>query len=152
MEKHRHEIEGINSRLDGIQAAVLLVKLNYIHQWNAKRGQHAAAYDDHLADFDFIQTPLVRGGNNHVYHLYIVRTPKRDELQTHLNKAGISTGIHYPVALPFLKAYSRLEHRPEEFPVAYQYQGEILSLPMYPELTNQMKQFIVATLSNIHKS
>jgi dTDP-4-amino-4,6-dideoxygalactose transaminase len=69
-----------------------------------------------------------------------------------LNKAGISTGIHYPVALPFLKAYSRLEHRPEEFPVAYQYQGEILSLPMYPELTNQMKQFIVATLSNIHKS
>ena len=138
LEKHRHEIEGINSRLDGIQAAVLLVKLNYIHQWNAKRGQHAAAYDDHLADFDYIQTPLVRGGNNHVYHLYVVRTPKRDELQTHLNKAGISTGIHYPVALPFLKAYDRLGHHSEDFPVAYQYQSEILSLPMYPELSSTM--------------
>ena len=152
LEKHRHEIEGINSRLDGIQAAVLLVKLNYIHQWNAKRGQHAAAYDDHLADFDYIQTPLVRGGNNHVYHLYVVRTPKRDELQTYLNKVGISTGIHYPVALPLLKAYERLGHRPEDFPVAHQYQSEILSLPMYPELTNQMKQFIVDTLSEFRNS
>jgi len=152
LEKHRHEIEGINSRLDGIQAAVLLVKLNYIHQWNAQRGQHAAAYDDHLADFDYIQTPLVRGGNNHVYHLYVVRTPKRDELQTYLNKVGISTGIHYPVALPLLKAYERLGHRPEDFPVAHQYQSEILSLPMYPELTNQMKQFIVDTLSEFRNS
>jgi len=152
LEKHRHEIEGINSRLDGIQAAVLLVKLNYIHQWNTQRGQHAADYDDHLADFDYIQTPLVREGSSHVYHLYVVRTPRREGLQKHLNQAGISTGIHYPVALPFLKAYERLGHRPEDFPVAHQYQSEILSLPMYPELTNQMKQFIVATLSEIRNS
>ena len=140
--KHKHEFEGINSRMDGIQAAILSVKLPYIHEWNQKRLQNALLYNELLADVGGIEIPKIRPKVKHIFHLYVVRTPKRDKLQKYLKECGISTGIHYPTALPFLKAYNYLKHEPEDYPVAYQYQDEILSLPMFPELSTEQIHFI----------
>ena len=136
--KHQHEIEGINSRLDGIQAAVLSVKLKQIHKWNSQRRKNGLIYSELLSNIDGANPPLLRKQSEHVYHLYVIRTDKRDSLQKHLTTCGISSGIHYPTALPFLSAYKYLGHKPSEFPIAYMYQSEILSLPMYPEMTNEM--------------
>ena len=141
LRKHEHELEGINSRMDGLQAAILSVKLRYIHEWNQKRLQNALLYNELLADFEDIIIPKIRLDTSHVFHLYVIRHKERDELQEYLKEHGISTGIHYPVALPFLKAYDYLRHKPDDFPVAYKYQNEILSLPMYPELSAESIRF-----------
>ena len=135
--KHDHEIEGINSRLDGLQAAILSVKLKYIHNWTELRIQHAATYSNLLSNASDIIKPLTYKEAKHVFHLYVIRTDNRDELQNHLKENGISTGIHYPTALPYLKAYEYLGHSPDDFPTAYKYPREILSLPMYPELAEK---------------
>ncbi len=146
LKKHFHEVEGINSRLDGIQAAILLTKLNYISDWNDKRLKNALQYNKLLADVDDIALPDISPNVKHVFHLYVVRTTKRDKLQAHLEKNGIATGIHYPTALPFLKAYEYLEHKANDFPIAHNYTAEILSLPMYPELTKEMINYIIENI------
>lgn len=135
LKKHHHEMEGINSRLDGMQAAILSVKLKYIREWNDKRLQNALRYNELLADVEGIIAPSIHPDVKHVFHLYVIRTAQRENLQSHLKKHGIASGIHYPTALPFLKAYEYLGHKPEDFPLAHQYTSQILSLPMYPELT-----------------
>jgi len=142
LKKHHHEIEGINSRMDGLQAAVLSVKLPYILDWNKRRLDNAFSYDKEFSEISGIATPKIRPNVRHVFHLYVIRTDRRDELQKYLQEQGISTGIHYPTPLPFLKAYQYLGHKPEDFPVAFEYQHKILSLPMYPELTESMIQRI----------
>jgi dTDP-4-amino-4,6-dideoxygalactose transaminase len=147
LKKHEHEIEGINSRMDGIQAAILSAKLPYIDEWNSKRQQHARTYNKLLADVGGIVTPEIRQNASHVFHLYVVRCRRRDELRNYLKEQGIATGIHYPTALPFLKAYDYLEHKPEDFPVAYEYQYKILSLPIYPELEETQVNRIVDAIS-----
>jgi len=136
MQKHYHEFEGINSRLDGLQAAILSVKLKYINEWTGLRIQHAATYSELLSNADNIMTPLTHENAKHVFHLYVILTENRDELQNNLKQNGILTGIHYPNALPFLKAYKYLCHTQDDFPLAYLYTKKILSLPMFPELTN----------------
>ena len=146
--KHKHAFEGINSRLDGLQAAILSVKLKYIHKWNENRLQHALKYNELMSNINQIETPNIHPEVKHVFHLFVIRTKKRDELQKYLKENGISTGIHYPTALPFLKAYDYLEYNPEDFPVAYQYQNEILSLPMFPELSAEQIQFICSVIKN----
>ena len=145
--KHQHEMEGINSRLDGLQAAVLSVKLRYIHAWNSQRRLVAERYDSGLRGLTNCSAPLVRDSNEHVYHLYVVRTDQRDEMQELLKQNGVATGIHYPSSLPFLKAYEYLGHRPEDFPTAFEYQSTILSLPMFPELTEEMIDYVVTLIS-----
>lgn len=140
--KHEHEFEGINSRMDGIQAAILSVKLPHIHEWNRKRLQNALLYNELLKDIEGIETPKIRPNASHIFHLYVIRTKKRDELQKHFKAYGIATGIHYPNALPFLKAYDQLNHKPEDFPDVYKVQDEILSLPMYPELIPDNIHFV----------
>jgi len=150
--KHEHEFEGINSRMDGMQAAILSAKLPYIHEWNQKRHINSLLYNELLADVDGVVTPKIRSNTKHVFHLYVIRTQKRDELQNHLKENGISTGIHYPTALPFLKAYDYLKHKPEDFPVAYQYQDEIISLPMFPELTQKQIKYIVNIINSSPKN
>jgi len=147
LKKHDHEFEGMNSRLDGIQAAVLSVKLNYIDEWNTKRFRNALHYTKLLDEIEGITTPKIRKNSSHIFHQYVIRTKNRDDLAAFLRKNGIETGIHYPVALPFLKAYDYLGHKPVDFPVAYQYQQEILSLPMYPELTNEQIKYIVECIT-----
>jgi len=142
LKKHEHQIEGVNSRMDGLQAAILSVKLTHINGWNEKRYQNALIYNELLEDVEEIVIPKIRGDSTHIFHLYVIRTKKRDKLQTYLGEHGISTAIHYPVALPFMQAYSYLAYKPEDFPVAYQYQNEIMSLPMYPELSSSLISFI----------
>lgn len=152
LKKHDHEVEGINSRLDGLQAAVLSVKLKYIDEWNKKRYENASYYTKLLNEVNGISTPKIRKHVSHIFHQYVIRMKKRDELVAFLRKNGIETGIHYPVALPFLKAYDYLGHKPVDFPVAYEYQNEILSLPMYPELNRQMIEQIIKLIHDFQIS
>lgn len=140
--KHQHEIEGINSRLDGIQAAVLLTKLPHILSWTEKRKIVAASYDEVLQGIGDLVTPLKREYSEHSYHLYVIRTNKRNELKKFLSEKGIETAIHYPVALPNMEAYKYLGHSRKDFPVASQYEDKILSLPIYPELTHKQILYI----------
>lgn len=144
--KHEHEFEGINSRLDGLQAAILSVKLRYIHQWNAQRAERAQRYTELLADLEELTLPRIRPHCVHVFHLYVIRTPWRDELQRFLSERGIQTQIHYPRALPFVPAYQHLGHRPEDFPVAWRIQHELLSLPLYPELTDAQLEYVCCSI------
>ena len=144
--KGDHEIEGINSRLDGLQAAVLSVKLPHLAAWTQRRQQIAGRYDELLAHVPGVTRPAAAPDREHVYHLYVIQHEKRDALAKHLNAQGIQTVISYPVALPFLPAYSRLEHRPEEFPNAYRNQSRILSIPIFAEMTQEQVFTVVANI------
>lgn len=132
--KHQHEMEGINSRLDGLQAAILSAKLPHLDDWTRRRRAVAQAYDEMLVGIPGLQTPLQRPGAEHVYHLYVVRARLRDELKAFLAERRIETQVHYPTALPLLPAYRRLGGQPQDFPHAFAAQNEILSLPIYAEL------------------
>ena len=142
LKKHIHLIEGINSRMDGIQAAIIDVKLKYINKWNKKRMKNSFIYNKLLLKNASIITPTIRKNSKHVFHLYVIRLKKRDELIKYLKKHKISTGIHYPTPLPFLKAYKYLDHKPSHFPVSWSYKDQILSLPMFPELNISQIKFI----------
>lgn len=148
--KHQHEIEGINSRLDGLQAAILSAKLPHLLKWNELRRKHADLYTNLLKDVAEIVCPTVRPESKHTFHLYVIRTKKRDELQQYLKNNGIETQIHYPNPLPFTKAYSYLNHKPEDFPISYAYKNEILSLPMYPELTNEEITYVATKIKDFY--
>jgi len=149
-QKHRHDIEGINSRMDGIQGAILNVKLKYIDQWNQARLRNALIYDRRLTSLDQVITPKRRENATHIFHLYVIRVERRAELAHFLKQKGIETGIHYPTALPFLPAYAYLGHGPSDFPVAYGNQGEILSLPMFPELTEDQIDSVVRSIEGFY--
>jgi dTDP-4-amino-4,6-dideoxygalactose transaminase len=142
LKKHQHRMEGINSRLDGLQAAILQVKMPHLAGWTEKRIQWAALYHERLSGIPDIILPEQRPGTKHTWHLYVIRSRRRKELATHLTKNGIETAIHYPVALPNLSVYSYLGYKPSDFPVATRLQDEILSLPMYPELTEEMITYV----------
>lgn len=144
--KGEHVIEGINSRLDGLQAAILNVKLPHLMDWTKARQKAAAMYDSLLRGVGDISIPKIGAERTHVYHLYVIRTERRDELRHYLTKAGIATGINYPKALPFYSAYSYLEHAPDDFPVAHFNQSRILSLPIYPEITGKQIEYVANTI------
>ena len=150
--KHQHQIEGINSRMDGMQAAILSAKLPYILKWTEQRILNAALYDKHLERIDQIVKPKVRPDSKHTFHLYVVRAQKRDELMAYLKEAGIETAIHYPTALPNLKAYAHLNYTSKEIPVATALQNEILSLPLYPELDEEKIKHVADTVRSFYKS
>lgn len=150
--KHQHEIEGINSRLDGLQAAILTAKLPYILDWTAKRIEVAGLYNKYLSGITEIVLPKVRPESKHTFHLYMIRAQKRDELMVYLKEKGIETAIHYPTALPNLKAYAYLGLPAGSYPVATGYQDEILSLPMYPELSEEAVQYIAAVIAEFYKA
>lgn len=140
LHKHEHQIEGINSRMDGLQAAILLAKLPCILTWTKLRIQCAAIYNELLNDIPELILPKQRENTLHSYHLYVIRAKNRDGLASFLKEKEIETAIHYPKALPNLKAYSHLNHVENDFPIASSFQDQILSLPIYPELTlDQMK-------------
>jgi dTDP-4-amino-4,6-dideoxygalactose transaminase len=141
--KHQHQIEGINSRLDGMQAAILSAKLPHLPDWTKARQDAARLYDAGLNQIEDVVVPEVAADRTHVYHLYTIRHPRRDALAAHLNAHGVQTAVNYPVALPFLAAYRRLGHRPEQFPNAYRDQGRILSLPMFAEITPEQQRTVI---------
>jgi dTDP-4-amino-4,6-dideoxygalactose transaminase len=133
--KYHHDIEGYNGRLDAIQAGILQVKLARLAGWNAQRRDHAARYNQLLAGSKGIVLPFEPSWSSAVYHLYVIRTGDRDGLMDHLKDAGIGTGIHYPIPLHLQKAYTWLGYRAGDFPVAEEASRQIVSLPMFPQLT-----------------
>lgn len=147
LKKHNHELEGRNSRLDSIHAAVLAVKLRYLDKWNNSRIKAASRYQELLQIPDLVR-PSKPDYSKHVFHIYAIRTDKRDELRNALSRNGISTGIHYPEPLPFVKAYAQYGYTEEDFPVANEYKSKILSLPIYPELQNDQVEYICKTISS----
>lgn len=137
--KYYHDVQGYNGRIDAIQAGLLHAKLAYLPKWNAQRRELAAAYRDLLATHESITCPIEPPWSRAVYHLYVVRTGNRDGMIEHLKTAGIGTGIHYPVPLHLQKAHSVLNYGREDFPVASRVASEILSLPMFPQLTTEQQ-------------
>lgn len=144
--KGDHVMEGINSRMDGLQAAVLNVKLPHLAAWTAARQQVATRYTKLLAGIGDIATPPVGPNRDHVYHLYVIRTNRRDELRKHLSERGVATVLNYPKALPFYPAYAHLKHTPADFPNAYANQSQILSLPIYPEISDAAVEHVANTI------
>jgi dTDP-4-amino-4,6-dideoxygalactose transaminase len=147
--KYHHMMEGRNSRLDALQAAVLTVKLRHLDEWSAARLANARRFNELLADIDGVIAPRIADYATPVFHLYVVRVADRDAVQKELASRGISTAIHYPISLPSLEAYSHMGHSPEDFPVANSQMNEILSLPMYPELTSEMIDYTADALRQI---
>lgn len=142
LSKHEHLFPGINSRLDSIQAAVLLQKLPHVAAWNARRVEIAEQYLTQLKGVQDLVLPAVRPGAQHVWHIFAVRTSRRDELAKHLSRHSIDTGIHYPQALPDTPAYKD-DAGTHEFPRARENAGTMLSLPLYPELSQAQRDHVV---------
>lgn len=145
--KYRHERVGVNSRLDTLQAAVLDVKLGHLEEWNRARRAVAAAYDAALDAAPGLTLPVETPGARHVYHLYVVRTRRRDELRRHAAENGVGVGIHYPVPLHLQPAFRHLGYGPGRFPVAERLAGSILSIPLYPEMQDAQVAQVVRTLT-----
>jgi dTDP-4-amino-4,6-dideoxygalactose transaminase len=140
--KGEHVMEAINSRMDGLQAAILKAKLPHLPAWTQARRRLASDYDRLLSEIAEIETPEIGPDRHHVYHLYVIRTAGRDDLKGHLAEAGVATVLNYPKALPFFPAYAYLGHTPDDFPVAYRNQSRILSLPIYPEMAPEMVHYV----------
>ena len=151
LKKHQHQMEGINSRLDGLQAAILSAKLPHVLDWTERRISNAAFYNECLKDIKEIQLPVVRPCSKHSFHLYVIRAKERDLLINWLREKNIETFIHYPSALPNLPAYKYLGYSPDDFPIATRLQGEILSLPLYPELREEMIEFVAASIKSFYQ-
>jgi dTDP-4-amino-4,6-dideoxygalactose transaminase len=146
LKKHEHEIEGINSRLDGIQAAVLNVKLPQLKRWTAARQTNAAMYREALSDISQIKCIDEKPNTKHSYHLFIILSEDRDALKAHLEAAGLETAIHYPTPLPLLKAYASEGYTAADFPNAAKAASQMLSLPMYPELSAEQINYIAESI------
>ncbi len=145
-DKYLHEYVGVNSRLDTLQAAVLGVKLNHMEEWNEARRAVAAKYDAALGEFPWLTLPAQMPGGRHVYHLYVVRSDRREELRQHLSDSGIGVGIHYPVPLHLQPAFRALGYGMGDFPVSERLAGSILSIPMYPEVSEALSHRVVQTI------
>lgn len=149
--KNEHVIEGINSRMDGLQAAILNVKVNHLSAWTEERKKIAARYTDELSSLEALNCPTTKPNSSHVYHLYVIQHTQRDALREHLNKKGISTVLNYPKALPFYQAYRYLNHLPSEFPNAHSHQNKILSLPLFPYIEDQEVAHVIQAIKSFKK-
>ena len=145
-QKYVHSELGFNSRLDTLQAVVLSAKLKRLASWNDARREAAARYDGLLGGLSRLTLPATLSGNLHAWHLYVVRVPMRDRVLRELNAAGIGASIHYPVPMHLQKAFANLQTTPAEFPVAVRAAGEILSLPIFPEITVRDQERVASAL------
>lgn len=144
--KYHHPETGFNSRLDTLQAVVLLAKLERLARWNEARRKAAARYHELLGSIDGVKLPSTLPGNEHIWHLYVVRVPRRDQVLEKLQEQGIGAGIHYPAPLHLQGAFRHLGHRRGAFPVCEAAAGEILSLPMFPEITPEQQARVADAL------
>lgn len=149
--KYYHSIIGWNARMDGFQGAVLATKLKYLDEWTKKRRQNALLYNELLAGVDGIQTPKEMPHTSSVYHLYVIQSDDRDGLQHYLEQNGVATGLHYPVPLHLQEAYSSLGYEEGDFPVAEKAAKRILSLPMFPELTEKQVRYVCDKISEFRR-
>lgn len=148
VKKYRHESLSFSSRLDELQAAILLAKLQYLKKWNGKRRRMAAVYNRAFANVEEIQTPFIAQGNNHIYHQYTIRTKKRDELAEFLKQNNVPTAIHYPLPLHLQPAFKYLGYKKGDFPEAERAAKEVLSLSIYPELKKSEQKKIITAVKN----
>lgn len=149
-QKYFHQVKGFNSRLDTIQAAILRVKLKYLDDWNKKRNKWAQFYTNLLKETS-LTTPKIESWAYHVFHLYVVRCEKRDALLNFLKTREIGAGIHYPIPIHLLEAFEDLGHKKGDFPMTEKAANEIISLPMFPELTEEKINYIVETIKEFEK-
>ncbi|RKY33492.1 MAG: erythromycin biosynthesis sensory transduction protein eryC1 [Candidatus Omnitrophota bacterium] len=149
--KYHHDIVGYNSRLDTLQAAILRVKLRHLDDWNKKRVENAIFYNEKLKDIGDLVLPEIRKDGSHVFHLYVVRTKERDALLSYLKENGVQCGIHYPIPIYSLGAYSTLGYTPNEFPITEAFSKQILSLPMYPELNEAQMSTVVSLIKKFYQ-
>ncbi len=150
-DKHVHVVEGSNERLDSLQAAVLGVKLGCLDGWNEERRSLAGKYDRSLAGLP-VSTCPPGPESRHVYHLYVIKTVKRDALQEFLKSKGVGTAIHYPTPIHLQPAYEHLGHRRGDFPVAERWAGEILSLPMFVGLRDEEVDYVASAVSEFFRN
>ena len=148
--KYYHEIIGHNSRLDEIQAVILRVKLRYLDSWIERRREIARIYSENLKELDII-VPEEKPYLKHVYHQYVIRVKKRDELQNYLASKGIGTAIYYPLPLHLQKCYEDLGYKKGDFPEAEKASEEVLALPMWPELTNEEVYYVIESIKEFYK-
>ncbi len=149
--RYYNDVIGYNSRLDELQAALLLIKLSYLNQWNQERNQIANLYLQLLADVPEVVLPQTLQGNIHVYHLFVIRCKKRNELMDYLKKHEIDTLIHYPVPPHLQKAYQHLNYKRGDFPIAEQLADEMVSLPLYPGLKTEQVEFVCDTIKRFYR-
>jgi len=149
--QYHHDEVGTNSRLDSLQAAVLLAKLPHLEAWSAQRREHAAYYTRGLADLPAVRPPAVDPANEHIFHQYTLRVERRDELQAHLKRHGIGSAIYYPVPLHLQPCFSHLGYRPGRLPEAERASAEVLSLPVYPELTRGQLDCVIETIGGFYR-
>ncbi len=150
--RYYHEIVGTNSRLDEIQAAILRVKLKYLDSFNKKRVEIAKYYNDKIKALDLpIKTPYVPDDGSHIFHQYVIKTEKRDELSRFLNEHGVGNAIYYPVPLHFQKALLYLGYKPGDFPVAEKVSKEVIALPIFPELKREELDYVIEILEKFYK-
>jgi dTDP-4-amino-4,6-dideoxygalactose transaminase len=141
---------GGNFRLDEIQAAVLLVKLKYLEAWTTGRQRNAEEYTEAFSRADLagrVSCPRTLDGYRHIFHQYVVRASRREELRRHLTRAGIGTEVYYPVPLHMQQCFEYLDYRPEDCPEARRAAEEVLAIPIYPELTAEQKDYVVDTVA-----
>ena len=146
--KFIHEFEGINSRLDTINAAMLSIALPHLDEWNQKRRDIAELYRQYLKEIEEVDLPCVLNEVNHVWHVYAIRVPEREPFQKFLKNNGIATGIHYPIALNLLPAYAYLGKGPGSYPNAEYHCAHTVSLPMHPAMTREDVEYIGETIRN----
>lgn len=149
--KYHNEVIGFNMRLDECQAAFLHVKLDYLEAWTKQRQQIALWYSDLLNGIGDVITPVVKEGATHVYHLYVIRTKQRNELQHFLGEQGIGTLIHYPIPVHLQPAYSYLGYRKGDFPIAEELADTCLSLPIWPGMREEMVKTVTDTIKHFFK-
>jgi dTDP-4-amino-4,6-dideoxygalactose transaminase len=149
--KHNHIMEGINSRMDTIQAAVLRVKLNHIKNWTESRIEISNIYMNLLSDIDEIELPMVRSNSKHTFHVFAIRTSMRDELKSYLKERGIPSQIHYPFAMPFMPAYKDHHQDKTLFVNAKLHQETELSLPIFPEMTKEQVEYVSTIIHDFFK-
>ncbi|MEO8256019.1 MAG: DegT/DnrJ/EryC1/StrS family aminotransferase [Acidobacteriota bacterium] len=149
--RYHHVLKGFNYRMEGIQGAILAVKLRYLEGWTEARRARARDYDALLADAPMVQAPRQIAGRRHVYHIYAVRSADRDSLQKQLQADGVGTGLHYPIPVHLQEAHRDLGHRVGDFPHSEAAANQVLSLPMFPEMTSaQVEQVVAAVEQKAH--
>jgi len=141
-EKYQHVMVGFNRRLDNLQAAVLRVKLPHLESWNAARRKAAQLYNQCLKDAVDVVTPHEGEDRSHVYHLYVIQHPRRDELMAHLNSQGVRAGLHYPTPVHLQPCYQQLDVPRGSLPVTESIAARVISLPMYPEFARDQIEFV----------
>lgn len=152
--KYHHAEIGGNFRIDELQAAVLLVKLKYLDSWTEARQRNARYYDAAFARAgvgEEVRTPVALPGYRHIYNQYVVRVRRRDELRQHLARARVGTEIYYPIPLHMQKCFAYLGHQPEDFPESTRAAGEVLALPIYPELSEEQLQYVVDSIAGFYR-